>query len=466
MVAPRPVELFIPEIRAFIQEKKLDELKKLLTEINPIDLADGFDKFPPEHQLLILKLLGPGRLIEVFEELDIPQQEYLIQHLEDETLSPLLEGVPTEVTAKLFTKLPERCVKKMTRLMKKEKVAVIQHVLEYPKNTVGALMQTEIVPVTPEMTSRATLERLQASARVRKGGIIHSLYVTNGNGKLLGGLTLRTLIGAPSDMKVKDLMTPVSLIKIPATMDQEEAAKIFSKYKLISAPVVDEENKLVGVLTVDHILKVIQEEATEDIQKLAGVEALDEPYFQIAFSKMVKKRAIWLCVLFLGEMLTATAMAFFEKEIARAVVLALFIPLIISSGGNSGSQAATLIVRAMALKEISVGDWWRVIRRELAAGLTLGSILGTIGFLRIFLWSQFSDIYGSHYLLVAFTVAMALVLVVVWGTLSGSILPIVLRRFGLDPAVVSAPFVATLVDVTGLVIYFSVALFVLRGTLL
>lgn len=466
MPAPHPVELFIPEIKSLIQQKNLNDLKNLLSEINPIDLADGFARFSSEHQLLILKLLEPARTVEVFEELDIPQQQYLIQHLEDETLSPLLEGIPPEVTAKLLKKLPEKFSKKMAHLMKKERIEVVKTVLEFPPNTAGSLMQTEIVPVNPEMTARATLQRLQASARVRKGGIIHALYVTNGNGKLLGGLTLRTLIGAPQDMKVKDIMTPVALIKIPAKMDQEEAAKVFSKYKLVSAPVVDDDNRLIGIVTVEDIIKVIQQEDTEDMQKLGGVEALDEPYFQIAFSKMIKKRGTWLCVLFVGEMLTATAMGFFEKEIAKAVVLALFIPLIISSGGNSGSQAATLIVRAMALKEVSLSDWWRVVKREFASGLVLGTILGSIGFLRIFLWSQFSNIYGAHYLLVASTVAAALVLVVVWGTFSGSLLPIILRRVGLDPAVVSAPFVATLVDVTGLVIYFTVGMFILRGTLL
>ena len=466
MNAPRPVELFIPEIRLLIQQRRLDELKELLSEINPIDLADGFADFPSEHQLLILKLLEPERAVEVFEELDLPQQEYLIQHLEDATLAPLLEGIPSDVTARLFKKLPEKMVKKMSVLMKNERMAVVQNVLEFPAHTAGSLMQTEIVPVSPEMTARAALERLQACARVRKGGFVHALYVTGPAGKLIGGVTLRVLIGAPPDIKIRDIMTPVSSIRVPATMDQEEAAKLFSRYKLLSAPVVDEENRLIGVLTVDDMINVIQQEDTEDIQKLAGVEALDEPYFQISFSKMVKKRATWLVILFVGEMLTATAMGFFQTEIARAVVLALFIPLIISSGGNSGSQASTLIVRAMALKEVTFADWWRVVRRELASGFALGCVLGAIGFLRIFLWSQFTDLYGPHYLLVACTVASALVLVVMWGTLSGSLLPIILKRLGLDPAVVSAPFVATLVDVTGLVIYFSVGLLILRGTLL
>lgn len=462
----RPVELFIPEIKELIQQKNFDELQILLSEMNPIDLADGFSHFSSERQLLMLKLLKPDRTIEVFEELDIPQQEFLIQHLEDQTLSPLLEGIPPEITAKLFKKLPEKTVKKMELLMKKEKVDHVHHRLEYDPNTVGAIMQTEVIGLNSELTTKAALALVQARTRVNKGGEIHSIYITNGNGKLLGGLTLRTLIAAPADIKVKNLMSPVSLIKIQANMEQEEASKIFSRYKLIAAPVVDEENHLIGIVTVDDMITVIQEEATADIQKLGAVEALDKPYFQMGFREMIKKRAPWLTILLIGEMLTATAMGFFEHEIAKAVVLALFIPLIISSGGNSGSQASTLIVRALALKEINLRDWWRVTAKEFVTGLALGLILGVIGFFRIYLWSLYTPIYGPHYFLVALTVGLTLVAIVLWGTLSGSILPIFLRRLGLDPAVASAPFVATLVDVTGLLIYFTVALFILQGTLL
>ncbi len=466
MPEPHPILIFIPEIKSLISQKGFDELKDFLLEINPIDLADGFPQFPPEHQLLIFKLLDPRRAIAVFEELDLLEQEYLIQHLEDLTLTPLLADIPAEVARQLFQKLPERSIKRMSGLMKKERIKTVQNVLVLPVDSAGTLMKTEFIPLNQEMVARAAIEYIQANMRVRKEEGIHSLYITNNDFKLVGSINLSTLIAAPRDIKIKEIMSPVSFIKILASMDQEEAAKIFSRYKLISAPVVDENNCLVGVITADDIMQVIQEEDTEDIQKLAGMEVLDKPYFDVSFSKMVQKRGTWLCVLFLGEMLTATAMGFFEGEIAKAVVLALFIPLIISSGGNSGSQAATLIVRAMALKEITFGDWWRVLKREFASGLTMGSVLGAIGFFRIYIWSQFSDIYGPHYLLVALTVAASLVLVVLWGTLSGSLLPIALRRAGLDPAVVSAPFVATLVDVTGLIIYFSVGIFFLRGTLL
>jgi len=253
---------------------------------------------------------------------------------------------------------------------------------------------------------------------------------------------------------------------LKATEDCRDAVNVFRGADLPALPVTDSEGVLIGIVTSDDILDVAEARATEEIQRFGGSEALDEPYMKIAFAQMVKKRAGWLVILFLGEMLTATAMSFFEKEIERAVVLALFVPLIISSGGNSGSQAATLVIRALALGEVTLRDWWRIMRREVCSGLALGSILGCIGFLRITIWSAFSNMYGPHWFLVALTVGMALIGIVMWGTLSGSMLPLVLRRLGFDPASSSAPFVATLVDVTGLVIYFSVASAVLRGTLL
>ena len=463
---PQSIKIFIPEIQGMIAQKQFEDLKVLLSELNSIDIADGFSYFPPEQQVLVFKLLDSDRAVEVFSELSIGQQEYLLNHLEDQTITPLLEGIPVDSTASLFRAIPERHKRRMIHLMKKEKVASIESVLQFPPGTVGTVMQTELIPIGPDMTARAALERLQSSTRIRQKKPVHTYYVCNGNNRLVGGLTLETLIAAPASMKIRDLMSPVQLIKISAHTSQEDAAKIFSRYKLISAPVVNEFNQLVGILTADDMIEVLQNVDTEDIQKMGGVEHFDQPYFVIPFLKMIEKRATWLCVLFIGEMLTATAMGFFEKEIARAVVLALFIPLIISSGGNSGSQAATLIVRAMALKEISFEDWWRVLRREFFSGIVLGSILGAIGFLRIFLWSRVSGIYGPHPLQIASTVGASLVLVVLWGTLSGSLLPILLKKLKFDPAVVSAPLVATLVDVTGLVIYFSVGMFFLSGTIL
>src|SRR6059036_4095681 len=255
-------------------------------------------------------------------------------------------------------------------------------------------------------------------------------------------------------------------VQVEPEQDQEEVARLMARYNVAAVPVVDANGRLLGRITFDDVVDVVEAETTEDLLKFGGMEALDAPYLKVAFGRMVRKRAGWLAALFLGEMLTATAMAFFEEEIAKAVILALFVPLIISSGGNSGSQASTLVIRALALGEVTLRDWWRVMRREIGAGLALGGILGTIGFLRITVWSAFSTIYGEHWMLVALTVSIALVGVVLWGTLIGSLLPFGLRRLGFDPATSSAPFVATLVDVTGLVIYFSVALVMLHGTLL
>jgi magnesium transporter len=461
-----PIDIFIPEIRQLVADKNLGELQGLLREINPIDLADGFSRLPPEQWMLILRLLPASKLMSVFEELDNDKQEYVLEHLDDQHLLPLVDGVAPQLVAKMLTRLAPNTVKKMSNYLQRGKRENIPQLTECSPECAGALMRTTYLPLRPEMTARRALEQLQAILRVRDETTADTLYVTDTHGHLLGELSLRSLIASPPDLRIRDLMNPAALIKIPATMDQEEAAKLFSKYKLLSAPVVDAENRLVGLLSASDMIKVLQQEATEDIQKLGAVETLDEPYFKVAFSRMIQKRATWLCALFVGETITAAAMGFFEKEIEKAVVLALFIPLIISSGGNSGSQAATLIVRALALKEVTFTDWLRVMRRELLSGLSLGAILGVIGFGVVITRATLFHIYGPHPILLATTVGISLVLIVMWGTLTGSLLPIFLRRMGLDPATASAPFVATLVDVTGLVIYFGTALLLLRGTLL
>jgi magnesium transporter len=327
-------------------------------------------------------------------------------------------------------------------------------------------MTTEFVELDSSMTVATALKHIRAVAREKES--IYACYVLESRTKrLLGAVSLRDLVMAELDAPLEKVMR-AKPITVNALDDQETVAHKISKYNLLAVPVLEQDGSVVGFVTVDDVIDVLVEEGTEDILRLAAVEpgAMDKPYMQVTLPTMVRKRAGWLVILFLGEMLTATAMGFFEKEIERAVVLALFVPLIISSGGNSGSQASTLVIRALALSEVKLRDWWRVMRREVLSGLGLGVILGSIGFLRISVWSAFSDIYGPHWLLVALTVSLALVGIVLWGTLAGSMLPFMLRRFGFDPATSSAPFVATLVDVTGLVIYFSVAVVVLRGTLL
>jgi magnesium transporter len=291
------------------------------------------------------------------------------------------------------------------------------------------------------------------------------IYVIDEQGKLIDDLRIRQILLAGPETIISDLMDS-RFISLKATDDQELAVKALKEADLNALPVTDSEGVLIGIVTADDIFDVAEEEATEDIQKMGGSEALDEPYLEIEIPTMVRKRATWLVVLFLSEMLTATAMGRFEDEIAKAVVLSIFVPLVISSGGNSGSQASTLIIRAMAVGEVKLRDWWRVMRREILSGLALGAILGTVGFLRISLWAALFHSYGEHWLLLALTVGLALIGIVLWGTLSGSMLPFLLRRVGLDPATSSAPFVATLVDVSGLIIYFTVAAIILHGTLL
>jgi len=324
-------------------------------------------------------------------------------------------------------------------------------------------MTPNYVAVREQWTIREVLDYVRTHGQDSE--TLNVIYVVDEQGLLVDDIRIRELLLASLESRIADLMDR-RFVALKATDDQEGAVAVFREYDRTALPVTDTAGMLIGIVTIDDVLDVAEATATRDIQRIGGSEALDEPYISIAFGRMIRKRAGWLMALFLGEMLTATAMGAFEAEISKAVVLALFVPLIISSGGNSGSQASTLVIRALALGEVGLHDWWRVMRREVFAGLALGAILGSIGFLRISVWSAFSDIYGPHWLSVAITVAISLVGVVLWGTLSGSLLPFGLKRLGFDPAASSAPFVATLVDVTGLVIYFSVALVVLRGTLL
>jgi magnesium transporter len=324
-------------------------------------------------------------------------------------------------------------------------------------------MTPHYIAVRPYWTVQEVLDYVRRHGQDSE--TLNLVYVVDEHGVLIDDIRMRRFLLADPRRRVSDLIDN-RFTALKATDDRQTAVNVFRQADLAALPVTYSEGALIGIVTSDDILDVAEELATEDIQMIGGSEALDEPYMRIAFHRMIRKRAGWLVILFLGEMLTATAMGFFEKEIERAIVLALFVPLIISSGGNSGSQAATLVIRALALGEVRLRDWWRIMRREIFSGLALGAILGSIGFLRIAVWSAFFDLYGPHWLLVAITVGVALIGVVLWGTLSGSMLPLVLRKLGFDPAASSAPFVATLVDVTGLVIYFSVAAVILRGTLL
>jgi magnesium transporter len=402
-----------------------------------------------EDFFLALSSRGQAGLILEFPE---AERRSWLRLLAPDDAADVLQEVPRARRDGLLALLDEPTRKEVTAL------------LAYAEDAAGGLMNPRFARVRPDMTVDEAISYLRKQRREHVETIYYA-YVLDEGQHLLGVASFRELFGAEPRRTVREVMR-TDVVTVTDQQDQELVSKVLADHHLVAVPVVDSEGRMKGIVTVDDIVDVVREEATEDIQKIGGMEALDAPYMRIAFWRMIRKRGSWLSALFLGELLTATAMGFYEKEIARAVVLALFVPLIISSGGNSGSQATTLVIRAMALGEVRIRDWWRVIRRELGAGLVLGSLLGSIGFLRIIVWQKFSPLYGEHYVLIALTVAASLIGVVTFGTLAGSLLPFVLRSLKFDPASASAPFVATLVDVTGLLIYFSVASVILRGTLL
>lgn len=452
-----------PEIAALIQSRDFVTLREILVDFLIPDLAELIGDMDERDQAVLFRLLPKQTAAETFEYLDRDTQKSLLKALAQGEVAAILNDMHPDDRTALLEELPGAIVKELVALLTPEERKVAQTLLGYPEESVGRLMTPDYIAVRKEWTTKQVLDYVRENGK--NSETLNLIYVVDEKGRLIDDIRIREFLLSPLERPVAELMDE-NFAWLKATDDQETAVHAFSKYSRVALPVVDDENHLIGIVTIDDILTVAKEEHTEDIQKFGGMEALDEPYIDSPLLQMVKKRAGWLVVLFLGEMLTATAMSYFEGEIARAVVLALFVPLIISSGGNSGSQAATLIIRALALGEVTLRDWWRVMRRELVSGLMLGSILGIIGFLRISLWSLFTNIYGEHWLLIAITVGTSLVGVVIWGTLAGSMLPFLLKRFGADPATSSAPFVATLVDVTGLVIYFSAAVLILSGTLL
>lgn len=375
-----------------------------------------------------------------------------IRLLAPDDTADLIQQFPAEERESILALLDETTRKEVTAL------------LAYAEDDAGGLMNSRFIRLRPDVSVDVAIRYLRAQARTSVETVNYA-YVLDSEQRLLGVVSFRDLLLAPPEKTVSEIMEK-EILTLPEDMDQEEVSRQFSQHGLSALPVVDAQGRIKGIVTVDDVVEVVEEEATEDIQKLGGSEALHEPYLQVSMLEMVKKRAGWLTVLFIGEMFTATAMAYYEKEIERAVVLALFIPLIISSGGNSGSQATSLIIRALALREVRVRDWWRVFFREVSTGLALGLILGAIGMMRIMLWPTRTEVYGEHYMLIGAAVSASLVGVVLWGSVTGAMLPFVLRALNFDPATASAPFVATLVDVTGLVIYFTVSSLLLGGTLL
>jgi len=443
-------------------EDKL-QIKDFLNHQNISDVAELIYEYP-DYEGSIIANMSMHRAASVFKILEFPTQKRIIKNLPPNTVASLLNELPADDRTDFLEELPSNVVRELIKLLDPEERRITLSLLGYPENSIGRLMTPDYVYVYPDNTIE------EVFATIRKYGkdseTINVIYVINKKGELLDDIRIRDFILNPPDKKVSELMDN-RVVSLQSDDDQETASEVFKMNNRVALPVVSKSNKLLGIVTIDDMLWVASEEFSEDMQKMGGTVALNEPYLDIPILKLFKKRVGWLVVLFFGELLTATAMQHFEDEIKKAVVLALFIPLIISSGGNSGSQASTLIIQAMAVGEITLRDWWRVMRREIISGLLLGTVLGLIGFFRIYAWHSFApELYGVHWLPIGMTVGITLLGVVLWGTLSGSMLPMILKRLGADPAVSSAPFVATLVDVTGLVIYFSVAFMILSGSLL
>jgi magnesium transporter len=428
------------------------------------DLRDAWAALDLEERVEGFRMLEPGEAESLFDSLEAREQSaLLLARTPPERLLWMRQLAPDDAADAVQAAAPEERESLLAALdaPTRREVAAL---LAYAEDEAGGLMSPRYVRLRPDMTVDEAVAYLRRAARERVETIYY-IYVLDAEQRLVGVVSFRDLFAAQPDAPVRDVMRK-NVISVRDDLDQEAVANVIAENALMAVPVLDAEGRIRGIVTVDDIVDVVREEATEDIQKIGGTQALDAPYLEVGLLEMVRKRGVWLTVIFVGQLLTTTAMSLFESQLARAVVLALFIPLVISSGGNSGSQASTLVIRAMAMQEVRLRDWWRVLRRELAAGLLLGLVLGMIGLLRVLLWPQRDEQFGEHFFLIGLTVAISLVWIVMWGAIAGSMLPFALRRVGLDPASASAPFIATLVDVTGLVIYFSVASVLLAGTLL
>ncbi len=438
-------------------------IQEFLNDQNISDVALLLDE-NEEYESQIMSHLSIHRAASVFKILELTIQKRIIRQLPAFKATELLNELPADDRVAFLEELPTSIVRDLIKRLDPEERKVTLELLGYPENSVGRLMTPDYIYVYEENSVAEVLDTIRRYAKSSE--TIDVIYVINDKGELLDDIRIREFILAAPDARVNEIMDG-RFITLHVNDDQEVASKAFKMNNRVALPVTDNNNILLGIVTIDDILWVAEEEFSEDIQKIGGTEALNAPYLDISIVKLVKKRAGWLVILFLSEMLTATAMQFFQKEIEAATVLALFIPLIMSSGGNSGSQASTLIIQAMALGELTIADWWKVMRREILSGLLLGVILGSIGFLRILVWQNLHIFdYGIYWKLVATTIFFSLIGIVLWGSLMGSMLPLILKRLKLDPAASSAPFVATLVDVTGIIIYFSVAYIFLNGRLL
>jgi magnesium transporter len=452
--AAKPEDMVDP---AFLAASMLDERAP--------DIVEALNDEPAELAARVLLHLPPDLAIEVLDQPGLDREPELITLMPRDAAAKLLAGVSADRVADIFHQVKEPHCSELLELLDADTRVNIRRLLQYPKDSAGSIMTTEFVSVPSTYTVRQTLDYIRHVESSRE--TVYAIYVLDPvTKKLVKTITLRRLITGDPEAPVLSVARPGRLITVTALMDREDVARLISKYDLLAVPVVDHD-RVIGIVTVDDVIDAIVQENTEDVQKFGGMAAINEPYMEVGFWQMMRKRGGWLCALFLSEMLTASAMQGYEGELEKAIVLTLFIPLIMSSGGNSGSQATSLLIRALALRELELKDWWRVALREIPNGLALGAMLGLVGIVRISLW-QYLGLYdyGEHWMLIALTVGTALIGIVMFGSLTGSMLPFILQRIGFDPASASAPFVATLVDVTGLVIYFSVASLILRGTLL
>lgn len=431
--------------------------------ITPDDLRLCWSALSADERVDAFRLLLPDEADDFFQSLPAADQGEILMALPPGERRLWLRLLAPDDTVDVLQQVPVEDRNALVDLLDESTKREVKALLAYAEDEAGGLMSPRFARLRADMPVEEAIRYLRRQIQGHLETIYYA-YVLDAEQRLIGAVSVRELFAARADQMVSNVMCR-DLVTVPETMDQEEVAKVLAEHDLMAIPVVDAEGRMKGIVTFDDIVDVVQEEATEDIQKIGGMEALDAPYLQTRFMSMLKKRAGWLAALFIGESLTATAMSFYEEEIARAVVLALFVPLIISSGGNSGSQASTLVVRAMALGEVKLRDWFRVVRRELLFGLCLGLVLAAIGLVRILVWQAVFHCYGEHYILVALSVGLSLVGVVMWGTVCGSMLPFLLRRLRFDPASASAPFVATLVDVMGLIIYFTIASLVLGAAI-
>ncbi|MBS1533300.1 MAG: magnesium transporter [Bacteroidetes bacterium] len=451
------MEEMVEQAELLLEQNDPEQLREYLNNLNISDVEVLIGELP-EYGPLFIDLLSINRSVNVFRILDFPAQERILQKLPGAKITEIIKELPPDDRTSLFSEMHADTVRVLINQLPPDERKEALSLLGYNEDSVGRLMTPDYITVKKTWNVERTLQHIRKYGKDSE--TIDVLYVIDSGGKLLDDIRIREVLLADPETRIGDLMDN-RMISLHANDPQEEAINVFRMNNRVALPVTDDHDILLGIVTVDDILWIANEEYTEDIQKIGGTEALDEPYLEINLFRLVKKRIGWLIILFLSEMLTSTAMQFFNDEIAIVIQLTFFIPLVMSSGGNSGSQASTLIIQAMALGEVTLADWWRVMRREILSGIMLGVILGIIGFFRISIWAQFSNIYGVHSMLIALTVGIALIGIVLWGSLAGSMLPILLKKLGFDPATSSAPFVATLVDVTGLIIYFNIAMIVM-----